>query len=250
MAYQNLDDSIQDVVALSADEQREGNQSDDLAVRNSYRTMQNIVYKKLLDEILSGRLGPGERLNTSELAERLGVSRTPIREALNQLFSIGLAERIPHRGAFVKKLSVGEVIELYYIRAALEGAAARLATSNFTDDEIRRLSDLCDSMEQYLAEGDHQAILGLNYDFHSTIYQAARSPRLEALIMQYYGQSEQYRALGLELPGRYAEICAEHRAILSAFQDRDRDRAEFHAREHHFNTARRIARYAGSSIEI
>ena len=90
-------------------------------IRKVYRSMQDIVFETLRDEVLSGKLRPGEALNTLSLSNRLGVSRTPIREALNRLVSIGLIETFAYRGAFVRKLSAEEVLEVYYIRAALAG---------------------------------------------------------------------------------------------------------------------------------
>ncbi len=215
-----------------------------------YRTMQDIVFTTLRGEILTGRLEPGERLNTIRLAQRLGVSRMPVREALSRLASAGLVEYIPHRGAFVKKLSIEEVIEIYYIRAALEGIAARLAARNLTGSEIARLLELSAEMGRRAAGGHDAEILGINQEFHYIIYRAARSPRLEGLIMQYYQHSSQYRALGLDLPGRYDEILTEHRNIAQALAARDPECAEVAAREHHLNTARRIARSVGSRLKI
>jgi len=219
-------------------------------VLKEYRSILDIVFTTLRDEILTHKLKPGDTLNTIQLSKRLGASRTPIREALNRLASIGLVEYIPHRGAFVKKLSVPEIIELYYIRAALAGTAARLATGKLSEEQKQELLRLCDLMEDHLSRGEYQKMLDVNYKFHSTIYQAAQSPRLESLILQYYRLSTPYRALGLELPGRYAEICQEHRSIAQALVDEGRERAEFYAREHHFNTARRIAKSTGSNINV
>lgn len=219
-------------------------------VHRDYRTMQDIVFTTLRDEILSGRLKPGAKLNSSQLAERLGVSRTPIREALNRLMSVGLVENAPHRGAYVRELSIDEVIELYYIRAALEGIAARLAARNIKPEEAQHLLRMCDKMEAYDSLEDYHEFPSTNFEFHNLIYQAAQSPRLQNLIVQYYRQSEQYRTLGLELPGRYKEICREHRAIAEALAQGDMDRAEFQAREHHLNTARCIAASTNSHIKI
>lgn len=219
-------------------------------IRDDYRSIQEIVYTTLRDEILSGRLEPGSRLNTSEIAERLGVSRTPIREALNRLIPIGLVEQIPHRGAFVSKLSIEEIIEIYYIRASLEGIAARLAVQHLTQAEIDRLIELSAECMLNLTNEAYNRILEQNYEFHNIVYKAAQSPRLYRLIRQYYSLSGQYRALGLELPGRYGQVCEEHQNLARSLADRDPERAEFHAREHHLNTARRIAQSFGSNIQI
>jgi len=217
---------------------------------NDYRTMQDLVFSTLRDEILSGRLAPGERLNIGQIAERLGVSRTPVRESMNRLASVGLIEIIPHRGSFVKKLSLEEIIEIYYIRAALEGIAARLAARNLGSEAIERLRAICAEVRSCVEPADDDRFLALNFEFHDIIFRDARALHLEELIRQHYVRSEQYRALSLDLPGRHAEICAEHQAIAEALAARDADRAEHHAREHHLNTARRIARSIGSTDVI
>jgi len=217
-------------------------------IREVYRSMQDIVFETLRDEILSGKLRPGEALNTLSLSNRLGVSRTPIREALNRLVSIGLIENFPHRGSFVRKLSAEEVLEVYYIRAALAGVCARLATRRITEAQKARLIELCDEMEK--PSEDHKRMLELNFEFHSIIFQAAHSPRVEGLALQYYHQSEQFRALSLELPGRFEEACREHRKILQAIIAGDNDAAEQSSREHQLNTARRITRSLGYEDEI
>lgn len=219
-------------------------------IKSVYRSMQNIVFDTLRDEVLSGKLKPGDGLNTLALSKRLQVSRTPIREALNRLASIGLVEAEPHRGFFVKKLSVEEILEIYYIRATLSGACTRLAVRNITDEQVNTLHQLCEEMETSLSENDHHLMLDKNYIFHNTIFNAADSPRLENLVIQYYQLSEQYRALALELPGRYHEVCKEHRAIVDALAKRDADLAEKCEKEHQINTAKRIAESLGATETI
>jgi DNA-binding GntR family transcriptional regulator len=217
-------------------------------IREVYRSMQDIVFETLRDEILSGKLPPGDSLNTLSLSRRLGVSRTPIREALNRLVSIGLVENFPFRGAFVRKMSVEEVLEVYYIRAAIAGVCSRLATKRITEAQKKRLIELCDEMEK--PSEDHKTMLQMNYEFHSIIFKAAHSPRIESLALQYYHQSEQFRALSLELPGRFEEACREHRKILQAIIDGDSDGAEQSSRDHQLNTARRITKSLGYENEI
>lgn len=218
------------------------------SIREVYRSMQDIVFATLRDEILSGELQPGVLLNTILLSGRLGVSRTPIREALNRLVSIGLVENIPHRGSFVRKLSVEEVLEVYYIRAALAGVCARLATKRITETQKKQLIELCAEMEK--PDEDHTTVLQKNFQFHNIIFQAAHSPRIESLALQYYHQSEQFRALSLELPGRLEEACREHRRILQAILDGDNESAEQSSREHQLNTARRITKSLGYQDDI
>jgi len=219
-------------------------------IRKAYRSMQDLVFETLRDEILTGKIKPGESLNTLALSKRLDVSRTPIREALNRLISIGLVENIPYKGSIVRKLSVDEIIEIYYIRAALAGICARLATSRLTDMQKQRLKTLCDEMESLQASLNHNLMLEKNFEFHQIIIKAANSPRIEALTLQFYHQSEAYRALALELPGRYAQVCKEHREILDSLLQGDREKAEKSSREHQLNTARVIAKSLGVEIEL
>lgn len=221
-----------------------------IRIRENYQRIQDLVFTNLRDEILSGKLRPNEKLNTNLISKRLGVSRTPIREALNRLISVGLVETIPHRGIFIRKLSIEEIIELYYIRAALEGIAARLAVRNLKKEDTKRLLQHCDDMETQHLLGNVPKFLEINFLFHEIIYEASQSPQLQDLLFQYYSRSEQYRTLGLELPGRYKQICDEHRNLATALADGDIERAEFCAREHHFNTARQIAKSIGSDIQI
>jgi len=210
--------------------------------------MQNIVLQQLKEEIFSRKLKPGDSLNTLELSKRLGVSRTPIREALNHLTLIGLAEYEPYKGCFVRKLSIEQIIELYFIRGALAGVAARLAVHNIGEEEKKELSVLCDEMADFLKAKEEKKMLEKNARFHKIITEAAQSPQLQALIDQFYTQSEQFRHLGLELPGREEELCAEHRKILEAIERGDGEAADQASREHHFNTAVSIAKTMGKEI--
>jgi DNA-binding GntR family transcriptional regulator len=220
------------------------------SIRSVYRSMQDIVFETLRDEILSGKLPPASALNTLSLAKRLGVSRTPIREALNRLVATGLVENVAHRGSFVRKLSIDQVVEIYYVRAALAGVCARLATRRITDAQKKKMVALCEKMEHDTTGGDLKAMLRHNFEFHDIIFKAAHAPSIESLALQYYHQSEQFRALSLELPGRFAEACKEHRGILQAILAGDVDGAERSSREHQLNTARRIARSLGYEGEI
>ncbi len=210
-------------------------------IKLQYRSIQDIVFSTLRDEIVSQKLKPGDVLNTVELSKRLGVSRTPIREALNRLISIGLVEESPHKSCYVKKLSIEQVFEIYYIRAALSGAAARLAATRISEADLTRLSALCDEMERLRGSEHSRSMLEKNREFHSIIIAAARSPNLESLLEQYYQLSQHYRALALEFPDSFRQVCEEHRTIATALRERNKEHAESAVREHYFNTARRIA---------
>lgn len=219
-------------------------------IRNLYHSIQDIVFTTLRDEIASHALKPGDSLNTVELSKRLGVSRTPIREALNRLISLGLVEEAPHRSCRVKSFSTDQLLEIYYIRAALSGVAARLAATRISFRDKVRLLDLCDQMERTEEPEQSAVMLEKNQEFHDIVIAAASSPRLSDILGQYYSQSRQYRALALELPGRFTQICAEHRRIAEALNAGERENAETATREHYLNTARCIARAFQMNADI
>ena len=138
----------------------------------------------------------------------------------------------------------------WLIRAALAGVCARLATRRITDAQKKKLVGLCEKMEKDKPGTDLKAMLRQNFEFHDIIFKAAHAPSIEGLALQYYHQSEQFRALSLELPGRFEEVWREHRSILQAILDGDAEAAERSSRDHQLNTARRIVRSLGYEGEI
>ncbi|WP_114966064.1 GntR family transcriptional regulator [Alkalilacustris brevis] len=188
------------------------------------------AYHRLLDEIRLGALPPGTRLREHELAQRFGVSRTPIREAIRQLEADGLVTHVPRVGAAVRSLDHAEVMELYEMRAVLEGTAARLAARAAADLELAELESLNDAMR---AAGDDAARqYRLNQQFHRALMDAARNRFLSA-SMAALGRT--MLILGPSTLGARAradEAVAEHAEILEALKRRDADAAEQHMRAH------------------
>ncbi len=219
---------------------------DSKQVRSIYKSIKDIVFSALLEDILNGTIQSGEKLSTAGLSEKYGVSRTPVREAITQLCSSGLAENLPHKGAFVKTVSIPDIIEIYYIRGSLSGVAARLALPNLDKAEIQVMQDYCCEMEKMIKQGNYEEVLRLNDLFHQSINSAANSPRLEKLLDQFYVMSSFYRTLGLRIPGRDELVCREHKAIVDALASGNPDLVEESVRVHYFNTARCIAESAGT----
>jgi DNA-binding GntR family transcriptional regulator len=141
-------------------------------------------------------------------------------------------------------------MEIFYIRGVLSGIAARFALPKLSSKDISDLFKICDQMESFNAVQSHKEMLDINSQFHKIIISATGSPRLIELLDQFYRISSQYRALGLELPGRDEEVCKEHRLIAESLMKKDADKAEFYSREHYFNTARRIAESIGNPISV
>ncbi len=205
-----------------------------------YRTMQEIVYEKIRDAILSGQYSPGQRLVAEELARELGVSRMPVREALHRLESAGLVDSAPHRGTVVSELSEEEIIEIYHIRAVLEGLASRLATPRLTPKDHAQLKAILDEMTRAELSRDMPCFLNLNREFHLLIWKAAHAPRLLELLENLYATSQRYRSISLILPGRLRQVAEEHRQIAAELARGNAVAAERLANEHHENTAARL----------
>jgi DNA-binding GntR family transcriptional regulator len=189
----------------------------------------NAAYSKLLEEIRSGKLLPGDRLRETEVAERLGVSRTPVREAIRQLEADGLVEHIPRLGASVRRLEYAEVMELYDMRAVLEGTAARLAARAASDVELDELEALNADLA---ATGSGPEAARLNRIFHETLLDAAKNRFLTKSMQSLQKAMMILGPTNLSSAERAREADAEHRRILAALKARDADEAEQAMRFH------------------
>ena len=188
------------------------------------------IFRLLVEAIESGDLAPGTRLRETELAERFGVSRTPIREGLKQLEAQGLARHEPNRGMVIPVLDNDEINELYVIREVLEGTAARLAAQHATEAEIALLQDMVAADQERL--DDVEALIASNRGFHRRLTLASHNRYLVAQMEHM----KQYRLLlgGTTLGGaeRRAEAVAEHARLVEAIAARDTQKAEELARAH------------------
>ncbi|WP_417208945.1 GntR family transcriptional regulator [Antarctobacter sp.] len=197
--------------------------------QNGGASQGNATYQRLLDEIREGRLMPGERLRETELAERLGVSRTPVREAIRQLEADGLVAHVPRIGASVRKLDYAEVMELYEMRAVLEGTAARLAARAASEVELLELAAL---NEQLAGAGTGPDASRLNRIFHATLLDAAKNRFLARSMLSLQralmilGTSQMYDS------ARAVEAVEEHRRLLEGLMARDGAAAETAMRAH------------------
>lgn len=192
------------------------------------------VYVEIRDGILSGRYPPGERLREEKLASALGVSRSPIREALRQLQSDGLIVFAPNRGAHVAMWSEQDVDEVLHLRSLIEGYAARLAARKLSPELLRKLTDLADEMER-AGEGPTPGVdrvATLNAEFHRIIVQASDNARLVSLMNQVLGVPVEYRAYARHSQTQMARSFAHHRELVRAFETRDEEYASMMMRVH------------------
>ncbi|HSK84095.1 MAG TPA: GntR family transcriptional regulator [Rubrobacter sp.] len=195
------------------------------------------VLERLRALILTGEYGPDERLIEEQLAERLGVSRTPVRQALTMLEAEGLVEITPNRGATVCSFSIEDVWDIYDLRAVLEGHAARRAAGRIERRELERLRELAREMEGLPGQfDDHEeeirALVALNHKFHGTIVEASRNRRLERLINRTVEIPLMFKAFYWYTSHERTISNHYHRQILEALENGDADRAEIIMREH------------------
>lgn len=183
--------------------------------------MQKSVVDHLRLLIIRRQLEPGERLVQSDLAEQLGVSRTPIREALQELASEGLVTLSPYKSASVAEYSPVELEEIYSVRIALERYAGRLASQHITDDEIARLEHLVHQMEGAIQREDISRLIELHRDFNDTLYGASRHTRLHELIMQHVDLSIVYWHVSFRIAHRAEQTVAEQSELLAAVRAHD-----------------------------
>jgi DNA-binding GntR family transcriptional regulator len=184
------------------------------------------VFKQLSDQILNGKYKPGDSLVETKLAKELGVSRTPIREALRQLEQEGLVSSIPNKGVFVRGISEQDIEDIYAMRVLIEGLAARWAAEKVTPAELDSLKEILDLMEFYTSKGDTEHISELDTQFHALIYSASKSKPLCFVLGNLHHFVQRARIGSVKVPGRADKTLNEHRAIVQAFEDRDPDAAE------------------------
>ncbi|WIF95896.1 GntR family transcriptional regulator [Caminicella sporogenes] len=185
------------------------------------RSLTSIIFDKIREDILIGKYSRGEKIVEAKLAEELGVSRTPVREALKQLELDGLVENIPNRGVIVKGITKQDIQDIYTLRIAIEGIAVKWAIERMDDSDLEKLKDIFELMEFYTFKKDLDKIAELNTRFHETIYKATKSRYLEQILkdFQFFMKTTRYKSLRTE--GRMESALEEHREILNAFINRD-----------------------------
>jgi DNA-binding GntR family transcriptional regulator len=187
------------------------------------------AYARMRDQIRDGSLPPGLRLTETDLAARLGVSRTPIRQAIARLEAEGLVTHEPRRGLTVTRPDHQQVVELYVMREVLEGAAARLAAQHASETEIAAMTELVANEPAVFA--DARALAATNQRLHGLLYLAAHNRYLLRSLEQLAATMALLPSL-LTQDGRAEQAHTEHRAILKALRRRDGDAAEAAARAH------------------
>ena len=205
-----------------------------------HQTLREIILETIRESILRGTLRPGEKVPEPELAERFGISRTPIREAFRQLESEGFLTVVPRKGAVVTDLSERDVEEFYSIKSILEGYAARMAAEKLSDKDIERLNAINERLEQLARENDVKTFFRVHNEFHDLFIRAAGNDKLAELIGQLVLKFNRLRMTSLSLPGRMEISVLEHKKIIEAFRTHNGELAD--------NLVRKTAAHGGQVL--
>ncbi len=191
-----------------------------------HQTLREKILETIRDAILKGTMKPGERVSEPDLAERFGISRTPIREAFRQLESEGYLEVVPRKGAVVASLSERDIEEFYAIKIILEGFAARMAAEKLTGKEIERLESINERLHKIAKEGDVKTFFRVHNEFHEVFIKAAGNDKLSEMINQLVMKFKRLRLASLSQPGRMEVSIEDHSDMIQAFKDHDGNRAD------------------------
>ena len=194
-------------------------------------TVESLV-RSLADENVTGRLSPGTRLDETSLATRYEVSRTPVREALARLSTMGLIDRPPNRGAIVATVTEAHLNSMFEAMAELEAICARMSALRMTISERHQLDAVHQAAAQLVHLGAEEDYSRHNVDFHTRLYAGAHNPHIQELVGMTRRRLAPFRRAQFRIPGRLAKSWDEHDAIVTAILRGDAARAEAAARAH------------------
>jgi len=188
--------------------------------------------KRIREMIRKGALKKGDRILEAPMCQAMGVSRTPLREALRILSSEGLIELIPNKGAYVAQPSIKDIGEMFYVMSILEGTCARVCVEKMDDEGLRRLDDLYRKLEQHCQAEDREKYMAVNHSFHSLVQELAGNSVLSEVIDALRQKILLYRYRQIYQPNRLKESMQEHRLLQRAFRERNPEAAERFMQEH------------------
>ena len=204
---------------------------DKLEIRN-YKPLGEVVFEYLRNAILAGELKPGERLMEVTIADQLGVSRTPVREAIRKLEKESFVIMIPRKGAYVADLTKNDIIEVLEIRKELEGFAAFLAAERMSDAEKEALSKIVEHFNESMVDMDKKSMIEADNEFHSLIFDATKNQRLIAIIGDLHDQFQRFRLIYFNEFNNFKEIQDSHNRIFDAIINKDGITARKEAENH------------------
>ena len=207
------------------------------------------VFHTIREDILSGKYRYNEELKEKTIGDELGVSRTPVREALRQLELEGLVTIIPNKGAYVVGISKEDIQDIYESRSRLEGLCAKWACSHITKEQLDELEENIYLSEFHAGkEGHAEQILELDNKFHEILYEASESPVLKHTLSDFHHYVQRVRKITLADPKRAVASNEEHRKIVEALKAKDSKKAEELATIHMMNTIQNMDQYGWDNL--
>lgn len=205
-----------------------------------YLPLRDVVFNTLREAILKGELKPGERLMELQLAAKLGVSRTPIREAIRMLEQEGLAVTIPRKGAEVAKMTEKDMEDVLQIRDALDELAASIACELISKEELEKLRRTMHEFEEYAKTGDVKKIAEADVKFHDIIYHATENPKLVNMLNNLREQMYRYRVEYLKDEKNYPTLVKEHSEIVEGLTTKNKQKVTAAMHRHVANQANAV----------
>ncbi len=202
---------------------------------NDYKPLREVIFNSLREAIIIGELRPGERLMEVQLAEKMGVSRTPVREAIRKLELEGLVDMIPRKGAHVAELSIKDIMDVLEVRASLDGLATSLAAERITDDELKELKHINGQFASYIEKENLNGSIKKDVEFHDIIYRASRNDKLISIINNLREQVQRFRVIYLKEYNNSKNLIKEHNDIFEAVSSRSMENARNIAKTHIIN---------------
>lgn len=222
----------------------------------NHKPLKEEIYDALHRQIIAGKYGPGDWLRQEDIASQMGVSMTPVREALDLLVSAGLAERVPYRGVRVREMSTKDVVDAYGLRLVLEAVTAREAAINITPEQITGLEKILNEMKKFVKLNDMPRERQLSREFHSAIAEASGNNlliKLYAVTANAFPDWLLYEALYRKpelLAGSVAQTHEEHTAIVNALANHDADKAAQASIEHVLDSGKWLEEYLNIPAEL
>lgn len=198
------------------------------------------VFNKIREDILAGNYAEKDELREAAISKELGVSRTPVREALRQLELEGLVSIIPNKGAYVNGITAKDIYDIYVIRSYLEGLCAKWVCENITKEQLEELEEITYLSEFHIQKEHWDQIFELDNRFHLLLYEACGSKILEHILADYHHYVERVRKNTLSSKKRAEQAFLEHKAILESVKNKDEIKAEKLANEHIYQSLANI----------
>lgn len=193
---------------------------------NEYLPLREVVFKNIRDAIIKGTLKPGERLMETDLADKMGVSRTPVREALRKLELEGFIDIIPRKGAVVKEITSKEIEDVLQVRSVLEALAAREACKKISNEQKKELLKVRNEFEEAVKDKDVDLMAQKDVEFHDVIFEASENEKLAQILSNLRVQIYRYRVTYLYSEKYLDTIVKEHKKISDAIVNNDIEKAE------------------------